>query len=205
MNLTYPIMLQLEGKRVVVVGGGKVAERKVFGLLDTGALITVISPEATDELQKLARTEQIVWSKHQFCVEDVKDAFLVFAATNDKLLNQEVKESAASSQLVLMVDNPRESDFQLPSSFRRGRLSIAVSTGGASPTLARKIRTRLEQEFDPSFEEYLEFLYLKRKWIISEVADGNLKRKLLTAIAADAFLISPDREGDFQRLYESLI
>jgi len=198
-------MLHLEGKKVVVIGGGKVAERKVCGLLDTGALITVISPEATDELQKLARTGQIFWAKHRFCAEDIKDAFIIFAATNDRLLNQQVKESAAPSQLVLMVDNPCESDFQLPSSFRRGRLSIAVSTGGASPTLARKIRTRLEQEFDPSYEEYLEFLYLKRKWIINEVADTALKRKLLTAIADDEFLFSPDREGDFQRLYESMI
>lgn len=205
MNLTYPIMLHLEGKKVVVIGGGKVAERKVCGLLDTGALITVISPEATDELQKLARTGQIFWAKHRFCAEDINDAFIIFAATNDRLLNQQVKESAAPSQLVLIVDNPCESDFQLPSSFRRGRLSIAVSTGGASPTLARKIRTRLEQEFDPSYEEYLEFLYLKRKWIINEVADTALKRKLLTAIADDEFLFSPDREGDFQRLYESMI
>lgn len=205
MNLTYPIMLHLEGKKVVVIGGGKVAERKVCGLLGTGALIAVISPEATEELQRLSCTEQIVWVKHRFCVEDIKDAFIIFAATNDKILNQQVKESAVPSQLVLMVDNPRESDFQLPSSFRRGRLSIAVSTGSASPTLARKIRTRLEQEFDPSYEEYLEFLYLKRKWIMNEVADADLKRELLTAIADDAFLFSSDREGDFQRLFESMI
>jgi precorrin-2 dehydrogenase/sirohydrochlorin ferrochelatase len=104
----------------------------------------------------------------------------------------------------MVVDDPEESDFHLPSTFHRGRLSISVSTGGASPTLARKIREQLEQEFDETYEDYLDFLFEKRKWIIKEVADTTLKSKLLTAIASDEFLHSHDRERDFRRLYQEL-
>lgn len=204
MSSNYPIMLRLEGKRVVVVGGGKVAERKISGLLGSGARIVVVSPEATEELQGLFHAGKIEWLQRPFSNRDLQGAFMVFAATNDKGLNHLVKDSAEVCQLVMLVDDPEKSDFHLPSTFHRGRLTIAVSTGGASPTLTRKIRGQLEQEFDETYEEYLDFLFLKRKWIIKEVAETALKSKLLTAIASDEFLNSNDREGDFRRLYEEM-
>jgi precorrin-2 dehydrogenase/sirohydrochlorin ferrochelatase len=204
VNSFYPIMLQLAGKKVAVIGGGKVAERKVTGLLGTGALITVISPDATEELKKLADEGKIVWQPTPFSPADVKDALLIFAATNDNQLNQLVKASAEQHQLVTVADAPEESDFHLPSKLKRGRLTIAVSTGGASPMLARKIRANLEQQFDQSYEDYLEFLFAKRQWILKEVADPDLKRKLLIAIVSEEFLTSGSREEDFQRLYEEL-
>ncbi|MFZ7942672.1 precorrin-2 dehydrogenase/sirohydrochlorin ferrochelatase family protein [Neobacillus sp. 19] len=204
MNSTYPIMIQLEGKIVVVVGGGKVAERKVSGLLGTGANIVVVSPEASEELQRLSCDGNIEWVQRPFCVGDLQAAFMIFAATNDKMVNRLIKESAVPGQLVMVADDPDDSDFHLPAVVQRGRLSISVSTGGASPILARRIRNILEQEFDQSYEDYLEFLFIKRKWIIREVADSTLKRKLLTAIASDEFFSSRDREGDFQRLYQEL-
>ncbi|MFF2447097.1 NAD(P)-binding protein [Neobacillus sp. NPDC058068] len=202
MSSNYPIMLRLEGKKVVFVGGGKVAERKISGLLCTGARVVMVSPETTEELQGLFHAGKIEWVQRQFSKGDLQGAFMVFAATNDKALNQLVKDSSDACQLVMMVDDPEESDFHLPAIFQRGRLSIAVSTGGASPTLARKIREQLEQGFDERYEEYLDFLFEKRKWIIKEVADTALKSKLLTAIASDEFLNSDDREGDFRRLYQ---
>lgn len=205
MSSNYPIMLRLEGKKVVVVGGGKVADRKVNGLVGTGARVVVISPDATEELQRLSKAGNIEWVQRSFCGDDLKGAFMIFAATNDKMLNQLVKDSAQPHQLVMVVDDPDGSDFHLPSSFQRGRLSISVSTGGASPILARKIRKRLEQEFDEDYEEYLEFLFAKRKWIIKEVATAALKSKLLTEITSDQFLNSHDREGDFQRLHRKLL
>lgn len=205
MSPFYPIMLQFAGKKVAVVGGGKVAERKVTGLLGTGALITVISPDATDELKKLADEGKIVWQPKRFSPVDIKDALLIFSATNDKQLNQLVKDSAGQHQLVTVADAPDESDFHLPSRLVRGRLTIAVSTGGASPMLARKMRLMLEQQFDQSYEDYLEFLFAKRQWILKEVADPDLKRKLLSAIAREEFLTSCNREEDFKRLCEELI
>jgi precorrin-2 dehydrogenase / sirohydrochlorin ferrochelatase len=200
LNSNYPIMLRLEGKRVVVAGGGKVAERKVTGLLGTGASIIVISPNATENLRGLAENGMIQWIEKLFDKEDIEGAFLIYAATNDFELNQYVKAAASDQQLVTIADDPEGSDFHVPSHIVQGRLSIAVSTGGASPTLARKIREQLESQFDERYEDYLEFLYLARKRVLKEVNDPSRKRKILAAIASDEFLNSNDREADFLRL-----
>jgi precorrin-2 dehydrogenase / sirohydrochlorin ferrochelatase len=195
-------MLKLEGKKVVVIGGGRVAERKVTGLLGTGPLITVISPQATDKLKGLASGGLIEWLEKSFSKEDIKGAFLIFAATNDNVLNQSIKMAASNQQLVTIADDPEGSDFHVPSHIQRGRLSIAVSTGGASPTLARKIREQLEHQFDDQFEEYLEFLFSARQRILKEVKDPSRKGKILTAIASEEFFNSQEREADLSRLLQ---
>jgi precorrin-2 dehydrogenase / sirohydrochlorin ferrochelatase len=197
-------MLRLEGKQVVVVGGGKVAERKVTGLLRTGSHITVISPYATDELKMLASCGRIQWLEKSFSKEDIEGAFLIFAATNDNELNQYIKMAASDQQLVTIADDPEGSNFHVPSHIQRGRLSIAVSTGGASPTLSRKIREQLELQFDEGFEAYLEFLFSARQWVLKEVKDSSRKRKILTAIASEEFLNSQNREADFLRLIQNI-
>jgi precorrin-2 dehydrogenase / sirohydrochlorin ferrochelatase len=196
-------MLKLEGKKVVVVGGGKVAERKVTGLLGTGSDILVISPIATDELKRLAGCGRIEWLEKSFSKEDLDGAFLIFAATNDNEINQYIRTVANDQQLVTIVDDPGGSDFHVPSHIQRGRLSIAVSTGGASPILARTIREQLEQQFDEGFEEYLEFLFSARQRVLKEVKDASSKRKILSAIASREFLNSQDREADFIRLLQN--
>lgn len=202
MNSSYPIMLQLAGKKVMVVGGGKVAERKVSGLLNTGALISVISPDVTEELKKLASNGIIEWQEKAFSQDDLEEAFMIFAATNNKGLNQLIRQTAGGHQLVTIADDPEGSDFHVPSHFHRGRLSVAVSTGGASPILASQIRRKLEQEFDESYDEYLEFLFTARQRILQEVKDASAKRKLLTEIASPRFFESKDREKDFLRLFD---
>ena len=204
MRTNYPIMLQLDGKKVVVIGGGKVAERKVIGLLGTGAQVAVVSPEATKEIQTLFLDGKIVWLKKFFSGEDLQDAALIFAATDDKDLNQSVKSLAGIHQLVTIADDPDHSDFHLPAHVQRGRLSIAVSTGGASPILAKKLRAELEQQFDERYAEYIDFLFAARQWILKEVEDPSLKRKLLTVIVSEDFLNSQNRAEDFRRLYEEL-
>jgi precorrin-2 dehydrogenase/sirohydrochlorin ferrochelatase len=205
MSANYPIMLRLEGKLVVVVGGGRVAERKVSGLLGTGARISVVSPMVTDEIQRLTHEGAIVWKKKSFSVDDIDDAFMIFAATDDKEINQWVKTFAGNHQLIAVVDDPDSSDFHLPSHLKRGRLTIAVSTEGASPTLANKIRDELEQQFDERYKDYLDFLFATRQWILKEIDDAFLKRKLLTAIVSDEFLNSQNRAKDFQRLYKEMM
>ncbi|ULT57440.1 NAD(P)-binding protein [Neobacillus drentensis] len=204
MRTNYPIMLQLGGKKVVIIGGGKVAERKVHGLLDTGARIIVISPEATLELQDLFVEGRIDWKKKLFSAEDLQGAALIFAATDDRDINRSVKSLAGKHQLVTIADDPDLSDFHLPAHMQRGRLSIAVSTGGASPTLAKKVREVLEQQFDERYEEYLEFLYTTRQWILKEVDNPALKRKLLSTMVSEEFLNSQNRTEDFRRLYQEL-
>ncbi|MBI0580304.1 NAD(P)-binding protein [Neobacillus cucumis] len=205
MKVSYPIMMNLEGKKAVIVGGGKVAERKIIGLLNTGAEISVISPEATKEIQRLVAEGKVSWHCRVFSAEDLAETSLVFATTNDMEINQMVKAAAGPHQLITIADDPDSSDFHVPAMVRRGRLNIAVSTGGASPTLASRIRLGLEEQFDESYEGYLEFLFTVRQRILEEVKDPSVKRKLLTAIVSQEFLKSNTREEDFQKLYNELV
>lgn len=204
MDSYYPITLRLAGKKIVVAGGGKVAERKITGLMGTKADITVVSPEVSTEINKLAASGEVKWLAKNFAIEDIKEAFMIFAATNDRDLNQAIKNEAEAHQLVTIADDPEGSDFQVPAKVQRGRLTIAVSTGGASPTLARNIKAQLEQEFDDRYDNYLEFLFQARQQIVQEVADPSLKRKLLKEIACPAFFTSQNRQADFLVLYKNL-
>lgn len=205
MESYYPIMLKLAGKKVVVVGGGKVAERKIFGLLETKANITVVAPKISMEVQQLVANGKIVWLAKSFSMEDIEGAFMVFAATNEKDLNQQIKDAAEACPLITIADDPDGSDFHVPAKVQRGRLTVAVSTGGASPTLARKIRGQLEQQYDERYEDYLNFLFAARQQILQEVKDPSLKSKLLNQIVSPEFLNSHDRLADFQALYKELI
>lgn len=148
----YPISLNLSGKRCVVVGGGQVALRKVRTLLECGAQVDIISPSFCPELEELAESQQIhVLSKH-YQSGDLKHAFLVIAATDSHDVNQQVaKEAQNQAMLVNVVDNAENSDFITPSYLRRGTITIAISTGGKSPALARKIRTKIEKDFSHEY------------------------------------------------------
>jgi precorrin-2 dehydrogenase / sirohydrochlorin ferrochelatase len=202
MGTNYPVVLSLTGKKVVVVGGGMVADRKVAGLLDSGATITVVSPDLTEGLERLVESGVIEWRKGLFTAEDMENAFMVFATTNDSMLNQTIKLSAKPTQLVNIADDPDGSDFHVPARIQRGRLSITVSTDGASPILAKKIREDIENDYGERYESYLDFLFDCRQWILSEVNDPGLKRKLLTAITEADYLEAEDRETKFKDMYK---
>lgn len=204
MSAYYPIVLELSGRKIVIAGGGKVAERKVAGLLGTGADITVVSPVVTGKIRELAGAGKLRWLEKTLDSEDLRGAFMIFAATDDRELNQSIKKAAGFGQLVTIASNPENSDFHVPAQVKRGRLNIAVSTGGASPALARKIRLQLEEEFGKDYEDYLEFLFQARQKILSEVKDIAVKRKLLTAITSSEFLNSNHRMADFWELMSKI-
>ena len=172
----YPINLNLNGKKVVVVGGGRIAERKITGLIEAMALVTVISPKITSELITYAEEGKIIWREKEFTAEDIRDAFLVFAATNQPEINLAVKEAAAPHQLISRVDDPEESNFILPAVVNRGKLSITVSTSGASPILAKKIKQEIADRYGPEYKEYVDFLYSCRKRILEEINDPKIKK-----------------------------
>ncbi|WLR54128.1 NAD(P)-binding protein [Mesobacillus subterraneus] len=203
--MLYPMNVRIRDRDVVVIGGGKVAHRKVLGLLDAGAKVKVVSPELTSDLLSLADADRISWHPTSYEEKDLEGALLIIAATNDHDTNLAVKMDAAPHQLVNLADDPAESDFQVPSFMKRGRLTIAVSTSGASPILAKKICTQLEQTFDEQYDSYLEFLAACRKKIISSVKDGTVKKQLLMAITDSSFLESDEREGRFAALLEEAI
>ena len=148
----YPISLNISGRKCVVVGGGEVALRKVRALLEHDANVEVISPDLCPELAQLSASERISVHNHGYETSDLAGAFLAIAATNDVEINQQVAEEARSKViLVNVVDDAENSDFIVPSYLRRGGLTIAVSTSGQSPALARKIRTRLEKEITKQY------------------------------------------------------
>jgi precorrin-2 dehydrogenase/sirohydrochlorin ferrochelatase len=149
----YPIFLDLSGRRCVVVGGGGVADRKARKLLQARAEVVVISPEVGAELESVA----VEIHRREYREGDLEGAYLAFAATNVRKVNAAVaREAKERGILVNVADSPSEGDFALPSTLRRGRLQVAVSTGGASPTLARRIRGELEEAFGPEWAGIVE-------------------------------------------------
>jgi precorrin-2 dehydrogenase/sirohydrochlorin ferrochelatase len=149
----YPIFLDLSGRRCVVVGGGGVAKRKARKLLQAHARVVVISPDIAPELKSVA----VEVHRRPYREGDLEGAYLAFAATNVREVNAAVAREAKERGIPINVaDKPSEGDFALPSTLRRGRLQVAVSTGGASPTLARRIRGELEEAFGPEWAGIVE-------------------------------------------------
>ena len=189
----YPIFLRLQGKNCVVIGGGNVALRKVKGLLACGAKVTLISPTPHPEIVKLSKKRAIHLIQRDYEKEDLEDAAIVFACTDVKKVNRKVAEDAKKAGILVNVaDDPRSSGFIIPSFFRRGNLTIAVSTAGASPALARIIRTNLEKSFGKEYALLLSIVgeirsAMKKKGIIlgaeawQEVLDLDSLIQLLQA------------------------
>ncbi len=148
----YPIFLNVRGRKCVVVGGGEVAWRKVEALLEHGAKVDVVSPDLCPGLEELAGVGQIRASRRSYRKGDLKGALIAIAATDDQSINRLVASEAREiGVLVNVVDDPASSDFIVPSRICRGDVTIAISTAGKSPALARKLRTRIEKDFG---EEY---------------------------------------------------
>jgi siroheme synthase-like protein len=155
----YPIFLNLQSKKCVVVGGGKVALRKVRMLLDCGADVIVVSPKPCPEIVKLSEDGLIRLIRRDYETGDLKDAVIAMACTDMKKVNRRVAgEAKKAGVLVNVADDSEPSDFIIPSFFRRGNLTIAVSTSGVSPALARKIRAKLEKSFGEEYGSLLSII-----------------------------------------------
>ena len=156
INGCYPAFFNLSGRRCVVVGGGGVARRKVMLLLESGAEVEVISPELGPELAVLAEKGRIKALRRHYRSGDLQKAFLAFAATGDASVNRQVATEAKGLGIpVNVADDAAESDFIVPASARRGSITLAVATGGVSPALAQKLRTRLAGEIGEEYKALL--------------------------------------------------
>jgi siroheme synthase-like protein len=145
MPTFYPVFLNLTGRRCVIIGGGQIAEGKISKLLDSGAKIIVISPDATQGIRGFAERGQIEFDLRKYQEGDLQGAFLVIAATNDREVNQEIFEEAEKQGILLnAVDDMPRCSFIAPSIVEKGPVTVAISTGGASPALARKLRENME-------------------------------------------------------------
>ena len=159
MPYYYPVGLDLTGKVVLLVGGGTVAEGKIDALLEANASVTLVSPEVTSRLADLAAKRRLSWKRRTFAPEDLIGAFVVIAATDQRDLNARIAALARSqSILVNAVDDAPNCDFIAMSVIRRGELQVAISTGGASPAMARWVREELEAIVPDEFGPLLEVL-----------------------------------------------
>jgi len=179
----YPVLLNLKGKRVVVIGGGKVAERKIRTLRKAGAEITVISPAITKQIEREKQKGGIRHIPRQYKKGDSNKAFLVIAATDSLEINKKVSENA--SRLVNVVDSPSLCNFIVPSVIKRGPLTIAVSTSGVSPALSKSIRKELEKLYGPEFVGYLKLLEKTRKKAMKEIKDKKRRTEFLNNLASE--------------------
>ncbi len=168
-------MLDLRGRRCLVVGGGKVAMRKIAGLLTAGARVIVVAPELDPALVAIAGAP-VVLARRQFRSGDLNSVDLVITCTNDPAVNARVAaEATAQGIWVNSADDPANCTFTLPSVARQGDLTVAVSTNGKSPALSAWLRKRFEEQFDDSWSDLLEVLAAVRiearqVWGTSEVA-----------------------------------
>jgi len=155
----YPLNVDLSGRSLILVGGGKVAERKVRGILSAGTetSICVIAPKITMVLQEHAAAGRLCWKQACYADGMLEGAFLVYAATDLREVNAAVAAEAKRRGIpVNVIDDPAASTFQVPASIRRGELILSVSTAGGSPALSRAIRMELEEMYPSAFGMWLE-------------------------------------------------
>lgn len=199
--IPYPINLNLKGARCLVVGGGKVAERKVDGLIYCSARVTVVSPTLTPKLERYAKKGKLVHFARAYKPEDLEGNLLVFAATDDHCINEQIaREARESGILVNSSSGTHHSTFSCPSVLRREDIVITVSTSGKAPWVAKKVIEEIDRWLG---EEYL----LMAK-IIGEVRRlypvGHPKRRVAIRDLIGSRLIELLREGKFDRADEEL-
>ncbi|MBU2470358.1 MAG: bifunctional precorrin-2 dehydrogenase/sirohydrochlorin ferrochelatase [Proteobacteria bacterium] len=159
----YPALLDLKDRLVLLVGGGRVAARKLDSLLGAGARVRLVSPRLCPEAQAQVGAPGVELRERGFEPGDVEGAWLVISATDDEALNRSVARAAQQARVfVNVVDVPPLCSFIVPAVVRRGELTLAVSTGGASPAAARRLRQSLDKQFGPEWGVYLAILKAAR-------------------------------------------
>jgi siroheme synthase, N-terminal domain len=160
----FPLFVELKGKRCVIVGGGKIASRKVEILLRFEAQLIIIAPEISNYILQLEESGKITIIRREYSEEDMTEASLVIAATSSKAVNERVYRDAVCRNIpVNVVDDPELCTFIFPSVVKRGALTIGISTSGEYPALSKKIRKITEAAFDEGYSEILELLADYRK------------------------------------------
>jgi len=205
MALSYSVELILRDHEVLVVGGGAVAARKVAGLVEAGARVRVVSPRFAAEL-----LERLDIVREEACYDSQRlgDARLVFACTDDARMNARVAVDArAAGRWCNVADDPENSDFLVPATLRRGGLTVAVGTGGASPRLAAKLRDEIESHLSPHLDILVAELQRARAIVLETVADPAVRRRIFETLCAECSLklmARGDREA-WRRWFERVL
>ncbi len=211
MSHYYPLFMNLKNRWVLVVGGGEVAYRKVQTLLTHHALVRIVSPQLNSQLQLLVDDQRCVWLQKEYALQDIQDAVLVFSCTEIKAVNTQVARDADDViRPVNVVDDPEKCSFIVPSLLEQGDLSIAVSTGGASPIVARQIRVQLEELYGNSMAEYLALLKTWRLEIKCKLPE--VKRRVFWEKVTDGAILEmikakrlKEAKGVIEQCFQSLL
>jgi siroheme synthase-like protein len=202
MNTYYPVYIQMREQSCVVIGGGKIAEGKVEGLLAVEAKITVIAPDLTPRLHDLADQKQIAYLGRAYRPGDLTGAFMVICATDQAEINHQVwQEATANHQLVNVVDDTPRCNFIAPSILRQGDLTVAISTSGKAPALAVRLKERLQREIGPEYERFLELAGELREPLAHHIPDFET-RKALWYELVDSEILDVLASGDEQQARE---
>ena len=197
----FPVFLKLSGRRCLIVGGGKISEGKIAGLLSTGARIRVVSPEVTPQIAAWHRQGLVDWVKRKFRKADLARVYMVIAATSSSKVHRTIyREAQRHGILSNIVDVPKLCDFYYGSVVQRGDLQIAISTKGASPSLAKRLRRQLEAEFGAEYGGWLKVLAKERQKIRRKDAPASEKVRRLEELASrTAFLEYQQKERHRKR------
>jgi precorrin-2 dehydrogenase / sirohydrochlorin ferrochelatase len=205
-NDLYVACINLTDRRALVVGAGPVGLEKVEGLLTCNAIVTVVAPDAHPKIQELASKGDLEWREREYDPADLDGCFLAIAATSDTELNTRIfKDAEARSMLINVVDVPHLCNFILPAILRRGPLAIAISTSGASPALAKRMKAEADRMFGPEYARLAELLDELRAWAKETLPTYEARRDFFEAIVNG----SPDpiellRQGNEFELMELL-
>ena len=189
----YPIFLKLEGRKVLIVGGGKVAEEKIYAVLRSATDVTVVAPKVSQQIQAWADGGLLRHIAGEYRAGMAREYFLVIACTDSEKVNRDIyKEAQEAGVLCNAVDDPGFCDFYAPAVVSRGEFQIAISTGGKSPALAQHVRKKLEQEFGPEYESWVGWLGRMREGIIRVLPRSQKRTELLHMLAQS----KPKSSGD---------
>lgn len=200
----YPIFLDVEGREVVVVGGGAVSERKIESLLRCGARVIVVAPDTTPRIDAWARDERIALHRRFYEPADVDGAMLVVASTSDPAVNGRVAaDCRAKNVLVNVADNPALCDFIVPAVIESGSMQVAVSTGGSSPALARRLKADLQRTLGNEYAEVNTILGSLREGAKTALPHDSDRKRFFDSVIATGVL-DLLRAGQRREAYEAV-
>lgn len=213
-NFLYPVALSVHGRRCLVVGGGNVGTRRASSLVEAGAAVTVVAPEATEQIREWAAEGMLTLHAELFTSKHLDGAFLVVAATENPTVNAAVRDAAREKGILLNLaapatededDESDPGDFVTMATVRRGELLLSVTTGGAGPALSARLRRELESRFGTEWEEYVSLLGKMRLAAKAHIPDPKERAAALKRLAEDEGLFSRVMGGDYGAAWEEAL
>lgn len=203
--MAYPISLNLSGRKCVVVGAGKVGERKIRGLIEAQARVFVIGIAASPQVQSWAQQGQITFARRAFAVEDVAGAFLVFAATDDRKVNAHVVNTARARNILVCHSGGGESDFTLPAVLNRGDLQLSVSSAGTSPRYAAMLRDWLAKHIPVEHADIVVLLGRLRDELKKQFPDDSAKRQEILRTLVNQTMMEAVQNGNIDQVKQRIL